>query len=94
MVNLLLYTCLRSHTELLSTHQNRVLAAQSLSNQTLAVNPTKKRVNLSAVVAACNTSPKKEQMLPRLLIFIRYPAQHPMNMASKSFATARINKKK
>ena len=93
-MNLQVYTCLRSHTELLSTHQNRVLAAQSLSNQTLAVNPTKKRVNLSAVVAACNTSPKKEQMLPRLLIFISRPAQHPMNMASKSLTSAIVNKKK
>lgn len=92
--NLPLYTCLRSHTGLSLTHQNKVTTAQSQSNQTLAVNPRKKRSSLSAEPATGSTNPERLLMLPRHQIFVIRPVQHQMIMASKRFALTKDNKRK
>jgi len=60
----------------------------------LAVNPTKKRVNLSAAAAASNTNPERLVMLPRHLTFAIRLVQHPMIMASKRFTMTIVNKRK
>ena len=60
----------------------------------MAVNPTKKRVNLSAVATASNTNPERLLMLPRHLTFVIKPVQNPMIMASKRFTMTLVNKRK
>lgn len=60
----------------------------------MAVNPTKKRVNISAVAAASNTNPERLLMQPRHLTFAIKPVQHPKIMASKRFTMTIANKRK
>lgn len=60
----------------------------------MAVNPTKKRVNISAVAAASNTNPEMLVILPRHLTFAIKPVQHPKIMASKRFTMTIAIKRK